>query len=69
MYGCADRQPLFLAMTLALGRADLHPEQKASISGYKAAIDAVSWLIAEVTHTINDRGFQTELKLDTGATF
>lgn len=63
----AGRQPLSLTMTLALGRADLHPEQKATVSGYKAAIDAVPWLIAEVTHTISDRGFQTQLKLDTGA--
>lgn len=63
----AGRQPLSLTMTLALGRADLHPEQKAKVSGYKAAIDAVTWLIAEVTHTIGDRGFQTQLKLDTGA--
>ncbi len=63
----AGREPLSLSLTLALGRADLHPEQKASVSGYKAAIDAVSWLIAEVTHSISERGFQTQLKLDTGS--
>jgi len=63
----AGREPLSLSLTLALGRADLHPEQKASVSGYKAAIDAVSWLIAEVTHSISESGFQTQLKLDTGS--
>ena len=62
----AGREPLSFTLTLALGRADLHPEQPARVSGYKAAIDAVPWLIAEVTHTIGDRGFQTQLKLDVG---
>lgn len=61
----AGREPLSLTITLALGRPELHPEQKARVSGYKAAIDAVPWLIGEVTHTLGDRGFQTQLKLDT----
>ena len=66
-HGRAGREPVSLTMTLALGRPDIHPETKARVTGYKAAIDAVSWLVAEVTHTVGDRGFTTALKLDVGA--
>lgn len=62
----AGREPLSLSMTLALGRADIHPEQRASVAGYKPAIDSAPWLVAEVTHTISERGYQSQLKLDTG---
>ena len=61
----AARQPLSLTLTLALGRADVHPEQKATVSGYKAEIDKVAWLIGEVTHSLTDRGYTTALKLET----
>lgn len=60
----AKRQPVSLSLNLALGRADLYPEQKGSVSGFKAEIDAVNWLIAEVTHSLGDRGFSTALKLE-----
>ena len=63
----AGRQPLSLTLTLALGRPDIHPEQPARLSGYKAVIDEVAWLVAEVTHSLGDRGLTTQLKLDTGA--
>lgn len=51
-------------MTLAFSRADFHQETKVRVTGYKAAIDAVDWLIAEVTHTFGDRGYTTGLKLE-----
>lgn len=60
----AGREPLSLTMTLAFGRPDIYPETKATVTGYKAAIDVVSWSVAEVTHTIGDRGYTTSLKLD-----
>jgi hypothetical protein len=63
--GRAARQPLSLSMTLALGRADLSPECKATVEGYKAEIDKVKWIVAEVTHTLGDRGFTTAVKLET----
>lgn len=62
----AGREPVSLTLTLALGRPDLHPEAKATVTGYKAAIDAVAWLVAEVTHTIGDQGYTTMLKLEAG---
>ena len=42
----------------------VHPATKAVISGFKAAIDAMDWLVAEVAHTIGDRGLATTLKLE-----
>lgn len=63
----SGRQPVSLTLSLALGRADIYPEQKTTVAGFKADIDAVSWLIAEVTHSVNDRGFVTGLKLENAA--
>ena len=60
----AGREPVSLSLTLALGRADVAPEQKTTVSGYKAAIDAIDWLVTEVDHSLGDRGFTTKLKLE-----
>lgn len=60
----AKRQPLSLTLALALGRADLYPDKKGSVTGFKGDIDAVDWLIAEVTHSVSDRGFTTALKME-----
>jgi phage protein D len=60
----AGREPLSLTLTLALGRPDIHPEAKARVNGYKAAIDAVPWLVGEVAHNYSDRGYTTGLKLE-----
>lgn len=60
----AARKPLSLSLTLALGNPQLFPEKKATVTGYKPAIDAVPWLVSEVTHTIGDRGYTTALKLE-----
>lgn len=60
----AGREPVSLSLTFALGRPDLGPEQKATVSGYKAAIDAISWTVTEVTHSLGERGFTTALKLE-----
>ena len=63
-HGRAGREPVSLSLTLALGRPDIHVEMKASVSGYKAPIDVINWLVAEVTHTFGDRGHATGLKLE-----
>ncbi|WP_267382215.1 MULTISPECIES: contractile injection system protein, VgrG/Pvc8 family [unclassified Sphingomonas] len=62
--GRAEREPVSLDWTLALGRADIYPEQKASVSGFKAAIDAVAWVLTEVTHRLDQGGFKTAVKLE-----
>ncbi len=61
---CAVRELVSLNLTLPLGRPDIHIEAKASVSGYKDSIDAIGWLIAEVTHALGDRGYSTGVKMD-----
>ncbi|WP_031395799.1 contractile injection system protein, VgrG/Pvc8 family [Sphingomonas sp. STIS6.2] len=60
----ARRELVSLTMKLALGRPDIYPEIKAHVMGYRAAIDAVEWLVAEVTHTLGERGYVTGLTLE-----
>lgn len=51
---------------LALGRADLYPEQKLSVSGFKPEIDGTDWLIQQLVHRITgSSGFTTSLDLET----
>ena len=59
----ARREPVSLTLSL-LGRPDLSPEQKATVQGFKASIDAIGWTVAEVHHSIGDQGFTTHLKLE-----
>lgn len=62
-HGKAGREPVSLTLSL-LGRPDIAPEQKATVQGYKAAIDSFSWLVTEVNHSLGDRGFTTAIKLE-----
>ncbi|HET9511391.1 MAG TPA: hypothetical protein VFO80_09600 [Sphingomonas sp.] len=61
-----QREPLSLDLTLALGRPDVSPEQRATVSGFKPEIDAVAWIVGEVSHSLGDRGYSTKLKLEIG---
>lgn len=59
------RAPRKLDLTLALGRADLYPEQKVIGRGFKAEIDGTDWLLAEVEHQLDgNSGFVTRLQLE-----
>lgn len=60
----AARQPVTLSLNLALGRPEIFPEQKARVSGFKAPIDAASWLVQEVTHSYSGQGLISALKLE-----
>ena len=61
----AGRQPRSLELTLALGCADLYPERRVAISGFRLEIDAVPWLVEEVSHSLaKDRGFTTAIRLE-----
>lgn len=58
-----------LSYTLALGRADLYPEQKLRVRGFKPVIDDTAWLIVKTRHTVSGGGgFTTALELETDAT-
>lgn len=52
------------AITLARGRADLYPEQPASVIGFKSTLDSVFWTIARCVHDIGSGGFTTSLDLE-----
>jgi phage protein D len=65
--GRIGRDPTKFSMTLALGRADLYPDQRVTPSGFKAEIDAQSWLLVEVSHTLDNRGgFTTSIQCEGG---
>lgn len=53
------------SLDLALGRADVYPDRAVKVSGWKPEIDAATWLIAEVSHSIDRGGFRTKLKMET----
>lgn len=65
-WGRIQRGAATLSYTLALGRADLYPEQKLRVRGFKAEIDETRWLVAKVNHTITGaEGFTSSLELET----
>lgn len=64
-YNRLQRGSATLSFTLALGRPDLYPEQRLTLTGFKPEIDAVTWLITEATHTLGDQGLTTALQLET----
>ncbi|EPR1090426.1 phage late control D family protein [Serratia marcescens] len=53
-----------LSINLAVGRPELSPETPIHLSGFKEVIDRQAWIISQVVHTFNDRGFSTSLALD-----
>lgn len=66
-HGRQKREPAKLSFSMALGRADLYPERKAQAQGFKPEIDATPWLIVEVTHSLSQQGFTTQLQLERAA--
>ncbi|SFR79729.1 contractile injection system protein, VgrG/Pvc8 family [Sphingomonas jatrophae] len=60
------RQPASLDLTPAYGRPDIYPERKVNVRGFKPEIDARSWLVAEVSHTLDGTGgLSSRIKLET----
>lgn len=53
-------------ITLPLGRPDAYPDRPAVITGFKAEINALSWLISETRHQMDGTGgLTTALQLET----
>ena len=60
------RAPTSFDIKLALGRADLIPEARATVRGFKGEIDGATWLVFEVTHRVDKAGgFVTDIKMET----
>ncbi|MES2421725.1 MAG: hypothetical protein V4595_10560 [Pseudomonadota bacterium] len=54
-----------LGLGLALGRLEIYPDWPVMIVGLKGDIDAVKWLVSDVSHElIADRGFTSALTLE-----
>lgn len=61
-----QRGTALFSINLALGRADLYPEQKIRVEGFKPEIDGTQWLVKQVAHSITgSAGFTTTLELET----
>jgi len=58
------RKKATFSITLADPAPDLYPERKGRLTGFKPAIDAATWLIEEVRHTLSDTGLVTSLTLE-----
>lgn len=54
------------SLTLAMGRPDLMPEKRLTVSGFKPEIDAAGWLITEARHSLGGSGFTTALQMELG---
>ncbi|WP_369969872.1 phage late control D family protein [Stenotrophomonas rhizophila] len=64
----SDRGAATLSISLALGRADMYPEQSINVSGFKPEIDGDDWLVSRTTHTITgDGGFTTSVEMEIAA--
>ncbi|MBO9741427.1 phage late control D family protein [Xanthomonas axonopodis pv. begoniae] len=53
---------------LATGRAEISPEQRVTVSGFKPQIDTQRWLVAKATHALGSSGFTTALELEPALT-
>lgn len=52
------------AIELATGRPELRTEMPVTVQGFKAEIDATTWLIIRVTHRVGDSGYTSVLELE-----
>lgn len=53
-----------LKMTLSLGKPDLIAESGLELSGFIGRINKLSWVISEVTHTLDGSGLSTGVSAD-----
>lgn len=64
----AAREPRTLDLGLALGRLDIYPDRPVTVQGFKGEMDAVKWVVADVSHELKaDRGFTTAVTLEASA--
>ncbi|MEJ7933641.1 contractile injection system protein, VgrG/Pvc8 family [Sphingobium sp. AN558] len=59
------RAPATMDYKFALGRADIFPDLRVMVTGFKLEIDATKWLVSEATHRLDKSGgFGTDIKLE-----
>ena len=52
------------SISLAVGRPDLAPETPIEVTGFKSEIDAETWIVAKISHSISDGGYVSGLELE-----
>ncbi|MGM0912760.1 MAG: contractile injection system protein, VgrG/Pvc8 family [Pseudomonadota bacterium] len=52
------------SLTMAEGRPDLYPETPVTLEGWKREIDAVAWLITEITHELSESALTSALQME-----
>lgn len=52
------------SLDLAEGRPELYPETPAWLLGWKREIDAIPWMITQVTHTLTDSAYTQALEME-----
>lgn len=62
-----ERGTATLTLTLATGKPDLMPQSLVHVRGFKAEIEAITWLAVRVTHTLGGGGLLTALELETAS--
>lgn len=56
-----------MSLSLAYGEAGIAVESPVRVTGFKAAANDARWQVSEVKHSLDAKGFSTELTLDLGA--
>lgn len=59
-----DRKGARFSLDLAVGRPDLYPDRKVTVSGWKPEIDGSAWLITEVRHQLDAGGLKSSLQME-----
>ena len=52
------------SIALAVGRPDLAPETPVQVEGFKDAIDAETWIIEKISHSISSGGYISQIDLE-----
>jgi uncharacterized protein len=53
-----------MTISLAKGRMDLAPNHPITLAGWRREISTTEWISGEITHSLNDSGLTTEVKLE-----
>ncbi|WP_438852484.1 contractile injection system protein, VgrG/Pvc8 family [Brevundimonas nasdae] len=61
------RKKAVFSIALAEPAPSLYPERRVTLQGFKPAIDAATWLVEEVVHTMDDNALATALTLESTA--
>lgn len=64
VFGKLERGVASFSLTLATGNPELMPELPVQVVGFKRQIDSSKWIITQVTHSINDSGFTTQIECE-----